>query len=105
MLPRPEAFRVSKITQYKLVTLLASIRLRCAALYVLRVCYRFHVQLAEQIEALDLEQQCSDYWLGKADREAAAAGLPPAERAPRHPPRPSGGSARAPTAKRSKRNR
>ena len=63
------------------------------------------VQLAEQIEALDPQQQCSDYWLGKADREAAAAGLPPAERGPRNPLRPSGGSARPPTVKRSKRNR
>ena len=50
------------------------------------------VQLTEAIEALDPEHKCGEYWHGKADREAAAAGLPPVERGPR-PPRPSGGAA------------
>jgi hypothetical protein len=32
------------------------------------------------IEALDPEQLCDEYWAGKAEREAAAAGLPPPRR-------------------------
>lgn len=64
-----------------------------------------YVQLAEQIEALDPEQRCSDYWLGKADREAAAAGLPPVERAPRNAPKIPAGPCGLPKAKRNKRNR
>lgn len=35
----------------------------------------------DAIEALDPEHACEDYWAGKADREAAAAGLPVPERA------------------------
>lgn len=36
------------------------------------------------IEALDPDGACEDYWAGKADREAAAAGLPLPERAAQH---------------------
>ena len=60
------------------------------------------VQLTEAIEALDPQHECSEYWDGKADREAAAAGLAPADRGPR-PPRPSAGG--APRPKRSRRAR
>lgn len=60
------------------------------------------VQLTEAIEALDPDHQCGEYWHGKADREAAAAGLPPVERGSR-PPRPSGGA--APRLKRTKKTR
>ena len=60
------------------------------------------VQLTEAIEALDPQHECSEYWDGKADREAAAAGLAPADMGPR-PPRPSAGG--APRPKRSRRAR
>lgn len=40
----------------------------------------------DAIEALDTEKLCEDYWAGKADREAAAAGLPLPERAAVHRP-------------------
>ncbi|DBB01439.1 hypothetical protein WJX77_003930 [Trebouxia sp. C0004] len=59
-------------------------------------------ELTEAIEALDPQHECSEYWDGKADREAAAAGLAPADRGPR-PPRPSAGG--APRPKRSRRAR
>lgn len=58
--------------------------------------------MTEAIEALDPEHRCSEYWDGKADREAAAAGLAPVDRAPR-PPRALGGG--APRPKRSRRAR
>ena len=35
----------------------------------------------EAIEALDPEHLCTDYWAGKHEREAAAAGLPVPSRA------------------------
>ena len=35
----------------------------------------------EAIEALDPEHLCTDYWAGKNEREAAAAGLPMPSRA------------------------
>ncbi len=35
----------------------------------------------EAIEALDPEHLCADYWVGKHEREAAAAGLPVPSRA------------------------
>ncbi|CAL8465948.1 g5484 [Coccomyxa elongata] len=38
-------------------------------------------EIMDAIEALDPEHACEDYWAGKADREAAAAGLPVPERA------------------------
>ena len=60
------------------------------------------MQLTEAIEALDAERKCSEYWHGKVDREAAAAGLAPVERGPR-PPRPSSGA--APRPKRSRKTR
>jgi len=42
------------------------------------------------IEALDPEHQCAEYWAGKAQREAAAAGLPAPERGAPRAPRPAG---------------
>ncbi|KAL0035689.1 hypothetical protein WJX79_008812, partial [Trebouxia sp. C0005] len=54
-------------------------------------------ELTEAIEALDPQHECSEYWDGKVDREAAAAGLAPADRGPR-PPRPSAGGASRPSA-------
>ncbi|BDA48275.1 probable lysine-specific demethylase JMJ16 at C-terminar half [Coccomyxa sp. Obi] len=52
-------------------------------------------EIMDAIEALDPEHACEDYWAGKADREAAAAGLPVPERAaaaraPGGAPRPAG---------------
>ena len=44
----------------------------------------------DDIEALDPEHQCAEYWAGKAQREAAAAGLPAPERGAPGPPRPAG---------------
>ena len=38
-------------------------------------------QIMEAIEALDPERLCTDYWAGKHEREAAAAGLPLPSRA------------------------
>ena len=40
-----------------------------------------HLQIMEAIEALDPEHLCTDYWAGKHEREAAAAGLPVPSRA------------------------
>ncbi|KAK9803111.1 hypothetical protein WJX73_005483 [Symbiochloris irregularis] len=61
------------------------------------------LEILEAVEALDPEHQCSDYWRGKADREAAAAGLPPPDSggAPRAPRQSNGGGSR----RRGKRNR
>lgn len=39
------------------------------------------MQIMEAIEALDPEHLCADYWVGKHEREAAAAGLPVPSRA------------------------
>jgi hypothetical protein len=57
----------------------------------LRAC----TQIEEAIEALDPGRKCSEYWEGKEERSAAAAGLPVPHRvkAPR-PARTAGGSAR-----------
>lgn len=34
------------------------------------------MQIQQAVEALDPEQRCAEYWAGKRERMAAAAGLP-----------------------------